>query len=65
MKNKNQINEANIYNTLESGVSLLISFVISAAVISTFAAYTQSENYNPDMDIDLNTASVALSNTFG
>jgi len=65
MKNKNQINEANIYNTLESAVSLFISFVISTAVISTFAAYTYSVNFNPEINIDLNTASVALSDTFG
>jgi NRAMP (natural resistance-associated macrophage protein)-like metal ion transporter len=61
MKNKNQVNEANIYNTLESAVSLFISFVISSAVISTFAAYKQSPNFDPSIDIDLNTASVVLS----
>jgi NRAMP (natural resistance-associated macrophage protein)-like metal ion transporter len=64
-KNKNQVNEANIYNTLESGVSLFISFVISAAVISTFAAYKQGPSFDPDINIDLNTASVVLSDTFG
>ena len=44
-RNKNQVKEANIYNTLESGFSLFISFVISAAVISTFAAWKDSPNY--------------------
>lgn len=39
MRNRNAIHEANIYNTLESALSLFISFIISTAVISTFAAY--------------------------
>ena len=38
-RNKNAVYEANIYNTIESGISLFISFVISTAVISTFASY--------------------------
>ena len=40
-KNKNQVKEANIYNTIESAISLFISFMINTAVISTFAAYTE------------------------
>jgi natural resistance-associated macrophage protein 2 len=39
MKNRNDIHEANIYNNLESALSLVISFLISAAIIATFAAY--------------------------
>ena len=39
VKNKNAINEANIYNLLESACSLFVSFIISTAVISTFASY--------------------------
>jgi len=64
-RNKNQVKEANIYNTLESGFSLFISFVISAAVISTFAAWKDSPNYDPELEIDLSSASVVLADTFG
>jgi len=39
MKNKNQVNEANIYNIMESSLSLFVSFIISTAVIATFASY--------------------------
>ena len=39
VKNRNSVNEANIYNTIESAISLFISFIINVAVISTFAAY--------------------------
>lgn len=39
MKNKNQVNEANIYNAMESSLSLFVSFIISTAVIATFASY--------------------------
>jgi len=38
-KNKNVVNEANIYNAIESGISLFISFLISFAVVGTFAYY--------------------------
>jgi NRAMP (natural resistance-associated macrophage protein)-like metal ion transporter len=64
-RNKNQVNEANIYNTLESGLSLFISFVISSAVISTFAAYKEGPSFDPAIEIDLKSASVVLSETFG
>jgi natural resistance-associated macrophage protein len=50
---------------LESGISLFISFVISTAVISTFASWKDSPNYDPNIDIDLNSASVVLAGTFG
>lgn len=64
-RSKNQVKEANIYNTIESAFSLFISFIISAAVISTFAAWKHSPNYDPDLDIDLSSASVVLADTFG
>lgn len=38
-KSKRQLNEANIYNNIESSISLLVSFIINTAVISTFASY--------------------------
>jgi len=43
-RNMNALNEANIYNAIESAISLFISFVISTAVIATFAVYVS----NPD-----------------
>ena len=38
-RRKQQVHEATIYNNIESAISLFISFVISTAVIATFAAY--------------------------
>jgi NRAMP (natural resistance-associated macrophage protein)-like metal ion transporter len=38
-KNLNEVNDACIYNTIESSFSLIISFIISTSVISTFAVY--------------------------
>lgn len=65
-RNKNAVYEANIYNAIESGISLFISFVISTAVISTFASYVISNNLSPEtVDLNLKTASKALSDTFG
>lgn len=58
-KNLNKVNEASIYNVIESSISLFISFLISSAVIITFGAYTIS-NPNTDKNIDLESASVAL-----
>ena len=37
--NMQVVREANIYNAIESGISLFISFMISFAVVSTFAYY--------------------------
>jgi natural resistance-associated macrophage protein 2 len=37
--NRNAVNEANIYNAIESFISLFISFIINLSVIATFAAY--------------------------
>jgi natural resistance-associated macrophage protein 2 len=34
-------------------------------VISTFAAYKNGPNYDPDLEIDLNSASIVLAETFG
>ena len=38
-KNKNEIQDACIYNSIESSFSLIISFIISTSVIATFAVY--------------------------
>lgn len=63
-KNLDKVNEANIYNVIESSISLFVSFLISSAVIITFGAYIIT-NPNSDKDIDLESASVALQNSFG
>ena len=64
MKSKNAINEANIYNNIESGISLLISFLVTLAVVATFAVYL--DKY-PDADtgMDLKDASIALVELLG
>ena len=63
-KNKTQVNEACIYNNIESTISLCISFLISTCVISTFAAYMELQS-DKDQDLDLLSASNALALTFG
>jgi natural resistance-associated macrophage protein len=44
-KNYKAVYEANIYNAVESGFSLFISFLISFAVIGTFAVYAGDPNH--------------------
>ena len=61
--NRNSVKEANIYNAIESGISLFISIVVSISVIATFAVYSQK---HPDKkDLDLLTGADALQSTFG
>jgi natural resistance-associated macrophage protein len=43
MNSKNEVNEANIYNNIESSISLFMSFLINVAVVSTFAVYLESQ----------------------
>ena len=63
MKSRNSINQANHYIFIETTISLMTSFFISAAVISTFASYVIK---NPgDSDLTLLEASNALASTFG
>lgn len=38
-KNVKQVHEANVYNAIESGISIFISFLINFAVVGTFAYY--------------------------
>lgn len=62
-RNRTEIHEGNIYNALESAISLFVSFVISTCVIATFAAYTIN---NPDHeDLTLQSAAGALGDTLG
>ena len=63
-KDKNQVNDGIIYNSIESAFSLFISFIISTAVIATFAVYV-ARNPTKSNNLDLAEASVALSETFG
>ena len=58
-----QMREAIIYNNIESAISLFISFVISAMVISTFAVYTLKDGSKDSLD--LNSAADALVDTIG
>lgn len=51
-KNLDKVNEANIYNVIESSISLFVSFLISSAVIITFGAYIIT-NPGKDKDLDL------------
>lgn len=63
-KNRSAVNEANIYNTLESAGSLFISFLISTAVISTFAVYSIANPEESD-DVNLFRAGDILATTLG
>jgi natural resistance-associated macrophage protein 2 len=62
IKCRNAVNEANIYNTIESSMSLFISFIINMAVIGTFAAYVIHSGHadDPEYELDLLSASKAL-----
>lgn len=48
--NMNQMREAVIYNNIESGISLFVSFVISTMVIATFAEYKDYASQHPDAE---------------
>jgi natural resistance-associated macrophage protein len=61
--NKSVVREATIYNAIESGISLLISFFISFAVVGTFAYY--HDKGGEKMDLNLRNAAVALEEAFG
>ena len=64
-KSKREVNEANIYNNIESAISLFVSFIINTAVISTFASYVAKRPGDKDADLDLLQASDALQDLFG
>jgi len=63
-KNRTAVNEANIYNLIESAGSLVISFLISTAVISTFAVYAYGHPEAND-GITLYKAADVLAETLG
>ena len=64
-RNRTAVNEAHIYNAMESAVSLFISFVISTSVISTFAVYVGANPEVRAVGLNLDKASGALSSKFG
>mmetsp|Transcript_2305 Transcript_2305/g.3946 ORF Transcript_2305/g.3946 Transcript_2305/m.3946 type:complete len:290 (-) Transcript_2305:169-1038(-) len=63
VRKKSAVNEANVYNSIDSAVSLTISFCISTAIISTFAVYSINEVDKPELTLE--SASDALAKTFG
>jgi NRAMP (natural resistance-associated macrophage protein)-like metal ion transporter len=47
MKSKSAINEANIYNAIESSISLFVSFLVNFAIIVTFAYWHVNSMNDP------------------
>lgn len=58
-ENKKLVKTTILYNTIETGASLFISFLINAAVLSCFVQFGDQE------DIDLENAGDVLKNNFG
>ena len=54
--------EANFYNSIESGISLFISFLINFAIIGTFAFWKNSEHAE---SLNLKNAALAFEGNFG
>lgn len=52
LRNRNHVKEATIYNSIESAISLTLSFFITLAVLATFAVYIE-KNPSADKDLDL------------
>lgn len=61
--NVNILKEATIYNSIESAISLLASFLINYSVIGTFAYWHVSGD--PTADLNLSNAAEAFEATFG
>lgn len=55
------VHEANVYNSVESAISLFVSFMINFAVVGTFAYYHDKG----DLDLNLRNADTALREAFG
>lgn len=64
MRVKQQVYEANIYNNIESAISLFISFIIALAVVATFAVYVE-RHPEANKDLDLASAANALTDFLG
>lgn len=63
-KSKHQVEEANYYFNLESAIALFITFIVNAAIISTFAVYAES-NHNQISNMNLFSVADVLSKEFG
>lgn len=50
-KSKNSMSEGIIYNNIESAISLFITFLISMAIIATFAVY---DDKHKDANLEMN-----------
>lgn len=61
-KNPHVVHEANVYNSVESAISLFISFMINFAVVGTFAYYHTHGGVD---DLNLRNADTALRDAFG
>ena len=62
-RNRNEINEGNIYNKIECALSLFISYCVNTSVIATFGTYSTR---NPGTKgLTLYTAASALEQNFG
>ena len=62
--NREKKKEAIIYNNIESGISLAVSFFINTFIISTFAVYSLA-NPQDRKDLDLRSAAAVLMDNFG
>ena len=60
--NEYMVKESCFYNAIESGVSLLVSFLINLAIIGTFAYFHFSD---PTLQITLLNAALAFEAVFG
>lgn len=61
-RSQKAVHESNMYNTIESAISLFISFLINFSVVGTFAYYHNKEGFE---DLGLQTADKALEASFG
>lgn len=63
-RNRNEVNEGNYYNAIESAISLGISFFINTFVIATFAVFIIA---HPEQEgtLNLTSAADALKTNFG
>ena len=62
-RNRTDINEGNIYNAIESALSLLVAFCVNTCVIATFAVY--SDKHPETSSLTLLSAAEALRSSFG